>query len=278
MVTQPLPSPLLLNIHASTTKPIKNNAASRWLGPLHLNLRHGERVAILGPSGAGKSTLLKLIAGDLVGHTSDIVLKGTPLPAMTAAVLAQTRAVLPQNHTVAFGLQVELVVRLGRVARQQDPQLASIVASALTLACADHLKGRRMDSLSGGEQARVQLARVFAQLWDVQEGLLLVDEPLAALDPGLQFELMDAMLSFAKKRKHALIAVLHDINQALDSFDRLWLIRQGQLVGDHIVGPDAIAPLSQLYGIDLHVVDAPDRALTVIPSRSLSKKHLTRSA
>ncbi len=236
-------------------------------GPYDLTVDKGARVAILGPSGAGKSTLLKLIAGDLAPASGHVWLGGHNLHELDRPLLASTRAVLPQGHAVAFGLAVELVVALGRSARLQDPHLQDIVRASLVLAKAEHLGTRRFDTLSGGEQARVQLARVFAQLWDRQGGLVLLDEPLAALDPGLQFELMDAIHAFASERQHAVIAVVHDINQAFDSFDRLWLVRNGKLFANTPVGPDAIHPLADLYGIDLHAVTNEQGGLAVIAHR-----------
>ena len=142
------------------------------------------------------------------------------------------------------------------------------------------LIGRRFDTLSGGEQARVQLARLLAQLWDVRAGLLLVDEPLSALDPGLQFELMDAMQAFARERGHALIAVLHDINQALAHFDRLWLVRDGQLIADLAAGRTALPWLEQLYGIALTGVEDEAGQLAVLARRRRSPvpQALTASA
>ncbi|MDZ7855810.1 ATP-binding cassette domain-containing protein [Sphaerotilus sp.] len=237
------------------------------IGPFTLRLDAGERIAILGPSGAGKSTLLKLMAGERAPHEGQVALARRPLQRWALPSLARRRAVLPQSHAVAFGLPVELVVALGRVAREPDPQQAGIVAQALQLASAAHLVGRRFDTLSGGEQARVQLARVFAQLWDEREALLLVDEPLSALNPGLQFELMDAMQGFCLARGHALAAVLHDINQALASFDRLWLLREGRLVADLPSGRTAVEPLEDLYGIGLRCVEDEHDGLAVVPVR-----------
>jgi iron complex transport system ATP-binding protein len=121
--------------------------------------------------------------------------------------------------------------------------------------------------LSGGEQARVQLARVFAQLWDAHGALLLVDEPLAALDPGLQLDLMDAMQRFARERGHALVAVLHDINQALGSFGRLWLMSQGRLQADLPADAHAVPALEWIYGIGLRRVDDGEGGFAVVPVR-----------
>ena len=253
----------LLALQAAVTR-----LPGRAFGPFDLTLAAGDRVTILGPSGAGKSTLLRLMAGERAVHGGLARFQDRALSQWPAAELAQHRAVLPQSHAVAFGMPVELVVSLGRIAREPDPAQAHIVAAALQAACASHLLGRRFDTLSGGEQARVQLARVLAQLWDTNGGLLLVDEPLAALDPGLQFELMDALQDFALSRGHALVAVLHDLNQALAGFDRLWLVRAGQLAADLPANRAAVGPMEQLFGIRLRCVDADDGRVAVLPQRA----------
>jgi iron complex transport system ATP-binding protein len=237
----------------------------RRLGPFALELRAGERIAILGPSGAGKSSLLKLMAGETPAAEGQVLLGGRPLAACSPAALARRRAVLPQSHGVAFGLPVELVVALGRVARQDDARQAQIVHQALEAAQARHLLGRRFDTLSGGEQARVQLARVFAQVWDAEGGLLLVDEPLAALDPGLALELMQAMDEFVAARGHALVAVLHDLNLALNHFERLWLIRDGRVLADCGALPAALPLLEQLYDLRLRLL-RDEQGLAVLAS------------
>lgn len=239
----------------------------RQFGPFDLMVQAGERIAILGPSGAGKSTLLKLMAGERAPDSGSVRLDGRPLVDGSVAATALRRAVLPQAHTVAFGMPVELVVALGRIAREPDPRQAVVIADALQAAQAAHLTGRRFDTLSGGEQARVQLARVFAQLWDARGGLMLVDEPLSALDPGLQFELMDAMQRFTHERGHALVAVLHDINQALAGFDRLWLISSGRLQADLAPDKQAVSALERLYDIGLRCVEDGGSRLAVVPMR-----------
>lgn len=268
-------SPVLLDVQQAGF-----SLPGRHFGPFQLQLRAGERVAILGPSGAGKSTLLRLLAGELKPGEGGLVWQGRPLADWPAAQLARARAVLPQAHGVAFGMAVELVVALGRLAREPDPGQAGIVRQALQAAQAAHLAGRRFDTLSGGEQARVQLARVLAQLWDCEGGLLLVDEPLAALDPGLQFELLETLEHCTRERGHALVAVLHDINQALAHFDRLWLLRCGQVLAD--VGADrrALPLLEDLYGIELvcwpQLQAEPAGRLAVLARRSRTQREVAR--
>jgi len=262
-VKAPLLLPPLLTLDRAMTR-----VPGREFGPFSLKLNPGERVAILGPSGAGKSTLLRLMAGEGAAHGGQVTWRGEPLAALPARTLARQRAVLPQQHGVAFGMPVELVVALGRLAFEPDPGQPGIVAGALQAACASHLAGRRFDTLSGGEQARVQLARVMAQLWQAHDGLLLVDEPLAALDPGLQLALLDALAHFTGPRGHALVAVLHDINQALAGFDRLWLVQGGQVVADLTAGRAALPALEALFGIALHCVDLAPGRIGVLAQRA----------
>jgi iron complex transport system ATP-binding protein len=113
----------------------------------------------------------------------------------------------------------------------------------------------------------VQIARVFAQLWDEHEALLLVDEPLTALDPGLQFRLLDALVAFAGERSHALIAVVHDVKQALAAFNRLWLMRGNRVIADLSSDRSAVAPIEALYGIGLRCIEDADSGLVVVPRR-----------
>jgi iron complex transport system ATP-binding protein len=281
------PNPVLLTVVPPDLPPVALHlqAASLRLGtacfgPFELSVRQCEKVALLGPSGAGKSTLLKLMSGECRAGSGTVRVAGQPLAHWHPAALARQRAVLPQSHGVAFGLDVSLVVALGRAAVEPDPALAHVVEQALQFAHAGHLRGRRFDTLSGGEQARVQMARVFAQLWDVHHGLLLVDEPLAALDPGLQQALMDRLQAFVDLRGHALVAVLHDLNMALAAFTRLVLVSQGQVCADLPADRHAVPALERLYGLSLRCVAAPGEPCAVVPRQrpaaSLKLKESTR--
>jgi len=246
---------------------VQLHRASRRFGPFSLQVAPGERIAILGPSGAGKSTLLKLIAHECTASSGQIFFHGRQLTTWRLSELSRHRAVLPQSHDVAFGLLTELVIGLGRVARAHDPHLTDIVEACASTAQARHLLGKRFDTLSGGEQARIQLARVFAQLWDARDGLILVDEPLSALDPGLQQDLMSSLNAFASDRRHALIAILHDINQAMQHFDRLWLIKDGALIDDTHCSVDVVPVLASLYNMDLNCLTDTQGHLIVTPVR-----------
>jgi iron complex transport system ATP-binding protein len=265
MKTKPSADVLVLDAAATT---LGNHCS----GPFNATIRAGERIAILGPSGAGKSTLLKLMSGERPATRGQVSLNGRTLADWSLQDMAHHRAVLPQSSEVAFGLPVELVIGLGRVARNYDPQLDSIVRQAAVLARAVHLLGRRFDTLSGGERARVHMARVLAQLWDVADGLVLVDEPLSALDPGLQFELLDSLDAYAAQRGHAVVAILHDINHAVLGFDRLWLVSDGKMVNDLACSAAAVPALEALYGIALVCMTNAQGDLVITPTRRLARR------
>jgi iron complex transport system ATP-binding protein len=162
-----------------------------------------------------------------------------------------------------------LVIGLGRIAIVGDVKRDAIIRHAARLSSCEHLLNRGFDTLSGGEKARIHLARVFAQLWDEHNSLILVDEPLASLDPGLQIELLDSMRRYAGDRNHAIVAILHDINQAMHHFDRLILIKNGTMVGDHASGMAAIPDLADLYQIQLDVIERDGLPPWAFPRTSL---------
>lgn len=243
-------------------------------GPFSVGIAPGERIAILGPSGAGKTTLLKLISGELRPQSGSYAFKGIPIETWSLRALSRARAVVPQSSEVAFGLMAHLVIGLGRIAIEGDLKRDAIIQYAARLSSCEHLLHRSFDTLSGGEKARIHLARVFAQLWDEQNSLILVDEPLASLDPGLQIELLESMKRYADARNHAIVAILHDINQAMHHFDRLILVKEGCLVGDHASGKGAISVLADLYRIQLDVIERDGSPPLVFPRASLGPNTL----
>ena len=243
-------------------------------GPFSFAITSGERIAILGPSGAGKTTLLKLMSGELRPHFGSYELKGAAIQMWPLGALSRARAVLPQSSEVAFGLMAHLVIGLGRIAIDGDLKRDAIIRHAAHLSSCEHLLNRSFDALSGGEKARIHLARVFAQLWDEQNSLILVDEPLASLDPGLQIELLERMKQYADARNHPIVAILHDINQAMHHFDRLILVKEGKIVGDHATGMGAISDLADLYQIRLDVIERDGSPPLVFPRASLGPNTL----
>ena len=227
-------------------------------GPFSIDIAAGERIAILGPSGAGKSTLLRLMSCEYVTEAGELSLDEKPIRSFAPTSLSHRLAVLPQSCPNTFDMPVRLVIELGRLGRVSLDGLHKIVNQAAALARADHLLSRTTRNLSGGELARVHLARVFAQFWDVRDGLLLVDEPLAAFDPGLQVELFEQLTTFSRMRNHALVAVLHDVQLALQGFERLLMIEHGQLFADCPASIAALPQLERLFSVRFLTHQADD--------------------
>ncbi|MEU5844342.1 heme ABC transporter ATP-binding protein [Rhodococcus sp. NPDC047139] len=193
-------------------------------------VRTGEIVALVGPNGAGKSTLLAAMSGDHPISGGRVEIDGRPLDRWSPIALARRRAVLPQQHSVGFPFTARQVVRMGRAAWARTPRQDDddrIVAEALTTCDVEHLAERPFPSLSGGERARVALARVLAQ--DTET--LLLDEPTAAMDLGHQEEIMQVVRARADDG-HAVVVVLHDLGLAAAYADRICVLEQGHLVAD----------------------------------------------
>jgi len=216
-----------------------------------LNVHRGERIAVLGPSGSGKSTFLKLLAKDIDPDLGQIYFLDKSMVDWSYQELSFYRAVLPQAQEIGFDFSVDLIVGLGCLNQKNISELEvkKLIKNSLSSAMASHLAGRQYMTLSGGEKARVQLARIFAQMWNMREGLLLVDEPFAALDPYLQIALLSNLCDFAKQRALTVIAILHDVNHALHYFDRVLFIKEGLMNFDQPMNKVNRIDLENLYGI-----------------------------
>lgn len=195
-------------------------------------LRDGEMAALVGPNGAGKSSVLKALAG-VTASEGEVRICDAPADRMTVRDRAKRLAWLPQTRPIAWNLMAEDVVALGRFAgapapfdRMGEADRAAVVA-ALEKADATHLIGRPFQALSGGEQARVHLARLLASPAPV----LLLDEPCAALDIAHQLSLMAALTAEAAAGR-TLIVVLHDLELAARFCPRILVMQDGNLVAD----------------------------------------------
>jgi len=208
---------------------------STLLQAVDLQLAPGEVGAILGPNGAGKSTLLSVLAGLRAPDTGHVTLNSQAVTPSQVHHLARHRAVLPQETAVAFDFRVQEVVELGRYPHHLHPSIneAAIVQAAMEATGVAAMAERSVASLSGGERARVQLARVMAQVWercaDGAPRWLLLDEPTAALDLRHQHETLSTVQRWAREQGVGVLAVLHDPNLALRYADRVWVLDGGVL-------------------------------------------------
>lgn len=236
---------------------------------IDLTAQPGRMLVLVGPNGAGKSTLLALLAGLQAPSRGAVNLDGRPLAHWSAPALARRRAMLSQHVQLGFGFRVWEVVGLARgpspvPARAEAPW----IGQALRAAQVAHLRDRRYTELSGGEQRRVQFARVLAQLDHAdatRPPWLLLDEPEAGLDIAHQHAVLREAARRAR-RGWGVVVVLHDLNLAARYADDVALLAGGRLLRHG--APAAVLEgglLSAAYGCALrHVRTADERAPCVI--------------
>jgi len=197
---------------------------------ISFSIRPGELLIILGANGAGKSTLFRLLSGERSPATGSVKLNEKVITEYTAAQLALKRAVLNQQNIVNMAFTVLEIVMMGRYPHYRNaPSIRDneIGVEVMELTGIAAFAERSYLSLSGGEQQRVQLARVLAQIWDVPNALLLMDEPVASLDLQYQQQTL-AIAKMLTKRGFMVISILHDINLAGQYADRIIMLKNGR--------------------------------------------------
>ncbi|MGW0862755.1 heme ABC transporter ATP-binding protein [Streptomyces sp. NPDC002611] len=245
--------------------------AREVLKGVDLTVRAGEVLALVGPNGAGKSTLLSALAADVPAAEGLVRVHGRPAADWPAPDLALRRAVLPQSAALSFPFTVEEVVRMGRAPHAASPATSPAdddraVAEAMAATEVTGFASRPFSALSGGERARVALARVLAQ----QAPLLLLDEPTAALDLRHQ----ELVLRLCRSRAHAgdaVVVVVHDLGLAAAYAHRVALLCAGRVAAD---GPPAEVfserLLSEVYDQPVEVFPHPrTEDLLITPRRDL---------
>ncbi len=236
------------------------------LDSVSLQVNHGEILALVGPNGAGKSTLLAVACGDVEPTAGQVQLNGRDLGEFTARTAARERAVLLQEQQIAFGFLAREVVEMGRNVWHRTPaegrdQLA--VTAAMQQADVEEFALRRFPSLSGGEKSRVSLARVLAQ----ETGIVLLDEPTAALDIGHQEQVLAVARELASAGL-AVVVVLHDLSLAAAWADRVAVLKQGRVAAVGTPREVFTADLvSSVYEHPIDVIEHQDR-LVLVPRRS----------
>ena len=217
-----------------------------------LTMHAGEMVGLIGPNGSGKTTLLRVLANLRAPEGGRVQYSGRTAAEIGRRELARQIAYLAQGGTVHWPMRVETLVALGRLPHRRPFQGFSVadrraVEQAMTAADIASLRDRTMGQISGGERMRILLARALA----VEAGFLLADEPIAALDPLHQLQVMELLRTFARAGR-GVVVVLHDLALATRFCDRLILLAGGGILVD---GPPARvltdAHLAQAYGIEV---------------------------
>lgn len=202
------------------------------LRDIDLSIHPGSFTAVVGPNGAGKSTLLKAMAHELRGYQGEVTVNGRTVVAFKPRELSLIRAVLPQSTTVSFAFTAEQIVMLGRQGHRSSRfENEKILADVMALTGVSDFARRNYLTLSGGEKQRVQLARVLAQVWDetVYPRYILLDEPTSSLDIAQQ-QLIFGLARKACARNIGVMAIVHDLNQAVQFADHLCFLRNGSVI------------------------------------------------
>lgn len=227
-------------------------------------LAPGELVGLIGPNGAGKTTLLRALAGLLPLDSGSVALDGSPLAAIERAARGRLLAYLPQGGQSHWAMPVASVVMMGRLPhlgpwRGPSDSDREAVTRALEACDVATLADRPVTQLSGGERARVLLARAMA----VEPRVLLADEPVAGLDPAHQLDVM-ALLRGRARAGAGVVVVLHDLTLAGRYCDRLVLLHEGRVAAEGapaaVLSPENLA---RCYGIRAHYGDAEGAAFVI---------------
>lgn len=227
--------------------------SKKVLDGIGFDVSGGEFIGLIGPNGAGKSTLLKSILG-LIASNGEITLNGKPSEKLTAIHRARLAAYLPQEREIGWAISVERLVVLGRMPYKSafaaaDARDALIAEEAMKRMDVTAFRHRSALELSGGEKARVLIARAMAQ----QAPLLLADEPTAGLDPAHQIGLMQSFAGLVKDGS-SVIASMHDLALAARWCTRLVLVHEGRIVADGT--PDKVLTrdnLRRVFGVEVYL-------------------------
>ncbi|CAM3671736.1 heme ABC transporter ATP-binding protein [Sphingobacterium prati] len=202
----------------------------KLLKDITFQVRKGEVLAVLGANGAGKSTLMGLLCGEKKPDSGQIYFNGKPLSDYDAVTLSKCRALLSQQQQMTLSFKVEEIVLMGRYPHyKNNPSTEDyrVVGETMELCGVTAFADRDFLSLSGGEQQRVHLARVLAQIWDNPDALLLLDEPISALDLHYQQKVLAIARALARKG-FMVVLIVHDVNFAAMYADRILMLKHGR--------------------------------------------------
>lgn len=231
--------------------------------------QRGRVTVILGANGAGKSSLLSCLSGLREPQSGSVTLDDCPLLSLDGKERGRLIGLLPQRPDIHWNVDVKTLVGLGRLPHAgrwgMNTDDHEAVARAMALTDCTDFADRKVQRLSGGEQGRVLLARVFAG----EPKWLLADEPLASLDPAHQFDVLERLKTYAAAG-NGVIVVLHDLTQAARFADDLMIIKDGTILAagprEQVMTADILA---QAYGVEVQIGTSEIGEPLVVPVRRL---------
>lgn len=237
------------------------------LHDINFKAKTGEFWAVVGANGAGKSTLMKALSKELTPTSGTVSFQGKDLRKYNLRELAQKRAVLAQQNVITLAFSVQEIVLMGRYpfynSKPSQKDLA-IVDHCLQKVGIAHFRDRIYPTLSGGEQQRVQLARTLAQIWEVRDGFILLDEPTSGMDLLHQYETFQLAREMTRKG-YGVIAVVHDLNFALQYADQVLMLKKGKMFAignaqEVLTGEN----IREAFGVSVRIFQPHDSPFPVI--------------
>lgn len=232
---------------------------TKVLEDISIDIRFGTFTGILGPNGAGKTTLLKQILNLLKVEKNSIFIRGLDIKSYTRKDLAKIEAYVPQSVKFDFSFTVEQVVLMGRTPflgrfERESSKDIKISEWAMKETGVLELRNKLITHLSGGELQRVIIARALTQ----EPILLALDEPTSHLDIHHQINILSILRTLAKKEGLTIVAVLHDINHALEYCDNLFLLDRGSIVKsgspENVITPKL---MKEVYNLNVKITENP---------------------
>lgn len=229
------------------------------LNQMDIDIPKGEFTAIVGPNGCGKTTFVKQLIKSLKPRSGELILFDKPISSYSYKALGKLLAYVPQATQIGFDFTVEEVVMMGRYPHlkrfqtEQDRD-REVVAQAMEATGVWSLRHKLANELSGGEQQRVIVARALAQ----EPQILILDEPISHLDLHHQIELMGLIRDLSQKKGLTVVAIIHDLNLAMDYSDKVVMMQSGRV--QYFGTPKetiSVQSIKNIYNLDVCMIENP---------------------